>query len=174
MHMQYSAPWLPTLEGRCGVLEALCEGYVSAHMVEMADDEGKRKEDFPCCVKCAGMCFCPVPGMRGGKEAPVSETQRKALSRARGTDDVNVAGGPRTLRIQSARQLAQSKKGNAVELAVYQCATERFRGKDCYVAIDYDEQGNVHAYVRYPEDGDMKNPQEMVVSNTACSCGGSH
>lgn len=172
MHMQYSAQWLPLLEDRCAVLEALAEGWVAAHMAEMAGEDGKRKEAFPCCVKCAGMCFCPVAGMRGAaKEAPVTETQRAALKRARGSDDINVTGGPKGLRIKCASEVARTKQANAVELAVYQCATERFRDKECYVAIDYDETGNVHAYVRYP-NGDMKNPEEMVVSNTDCACGG--
>jgi hypothetical protein len=174
MHCNYNACWLPLLEDRCAVLEALSEGWVLAHQAEMADEEGKRKEDFPCCVKCGGFCFCPIAGMRGvSEEPPISETQRNALARARGSDDINVTGGPKALRIQSASELTRSKKANAMELAVYQCATERFRDRDCYVAVDYDEAGNVHAYVRYP-DGEMKNPQEMVASNVSCSCGGSH
>jgi hypothetical protein len=173
MRAQYRAPWMTTLEDRCAILEALCEGWVASHMIEMADADGKRRESFPCCVKCAGMCFCPVPGMRGAHQAPITETQRNALKRARGTSDINVSGGPKTLRIQGATELAKTKNANAIELAVYQCATERFRDKDCYVAIDYDEGGNVHAYVRYP-DGEMKNPQDMVASNEACSCGGHH
>jgi hypothetical protein len=146
-----------------------------AHQVEMAGEDGERKESFPCCIKCGGFCFCPIPGMQGtSKEVPISEKQRAALLRARGRSDVNATGGPAALRIQSAQEITRSKQGNAVELAVYQCATERFRGKDCYVAIDYDDSGNAHAYVRYPDTGEMKNPQDMVVSNKECSCGGLH
>ncbi len=177
MHCTYSACWLPLLEDRCAQLEALCEGWVMALQVEMADEDGKRKEEFPCCVKCAGMCFCPVPGMLGvsGEKAPISETQRAALKRARGDNDINVSGGPKSLRIKGAKELARSKNANALELAAYQCATERFRGKECYVAVDYDaDTGNVHAYVRYPEDGEMKNPQDMVTGNLSCSCGVGH
>lgn len=173
MHMQYSAPWLPLLEDRCALLEALAEGWVTAYEIEMADAEGARKEEFPCCVKCGGLCFCPVPGMAGHREdTPISETQRKALERARGSSDVNAAGGPRNLRVQSAKELCRSKKAHALELAIFQCATERFRDKNCYVAIDYTDDGNVHAYVRYPETEEMKNPQEMAVSSDLCSCGG--
>ena len=173
MRCDYSACWSPSLEDRCAQLEILCESWVMVHELEMADDDGKRKESFPCCVKCAGMCFCPIQGMRGVSETPITETQRAALARARGANDINVSGGPKTIMVKSAGELAASKQANAVELAVYQCATERFRDKECYVAIDYDEGGNVHAYVRYP-DGEMKDPQAMVAGNTECACGGSH
>lgn len=74
------------------------------------------------------------------------------------------------IKVQGVRQLMRSQRGNALELAVFQCAQERRRGKDCEVIIDCDELGNCHAYLLYP-NGDIKNPAESAVPGTSCGCG---
>lgn len=178
MQLTYNAHRMATLEQRCQVLECMAEAMVLAQCLEMAHD----KEAYPCCVKCGDMAFVGVPGMPGSSgppsgDPPMADAQISALLEARGIDnaqhDRDQLGGPGTLRVQSARQLASSKAGHALELAVFQCAADRLRDKDCKVAVDYDEAGNVHCYVQYA-DGAVKNPQDDTTSTEACGCGGTH
>jgi hypothetical protein len=173
MRISYDAPRLPTLAGRCELLEALAEAMVAAQIVEMAPD----KDAYPCCVKCGELAFRAVPGMPGShgppSDVPLYEGQSQALARVLASGEMEARadahGGPGGLRIQCARELSRSKVGHALELAIFQCAAERVRDKECKVVVRSNQFGNVHAYVAYP-DGETKNPQDDTVSGTPCGC----
>lgn len=77
------------------------------------------------------------------------------------------------VRCRCAEQLCRTKRGNGLEIAVFQCAQERRRGKDCSVGISYDSDDNLHAFVVYA-DGTVKDPRESLIAKQACGCGGEH
>jgi len=178
MRLAYDAPVLDTLEDRCQLLELFAECCVQAQALEMRDN----KDDFPCCVKCGEMSFGAIPGMPGSPGPPsdgppISDDQSEALRSADGVEDEvahrDAHGGPGALRVQSARELSRSRRGHALELAVFQAAAERVRDHDCKVIVDHDATGQCHAYVAFP-DGKIVNPQDEAVSTEACGCGGDH
>lgn len=181
MHLELDlAP--KTLDEQCDLLEGACELAVQAHVSEI---DAAPEKTIPCCVKCGELRFLPRPHMQGVRNAPLTDAQRAALEHtvAHGHPtptelsqiDGVLAAHPMGLRIQGVAELMRRKLGSTVDIAVFQCAQERRRGKDCFVAIDFDDvTGNLHAYVKY-KDGAIKNPQDDTVPGEhACGCGGKH
>jgi hypothetical protein len=165
-----------TLEERCQLLEEVAELAVRRAVADIEAD----RDAFPCCVRCGEMAFWAVPGMPGRAglpSDPMPSEQEEALAQARGVDDSeayrDAHGGPAGLRLQCARQLCRTKRGHALELAIFACAAARVRDKPCQVIIDHDAWGNVHAYVQH-DDGTIDNPQDDAASTEACGCGGAH
>lgn len=159
MLFSYSAKPATNPDELCEQLEVQCEQWVTLYMMEM---EGKLDE-YPCCVHCGGLRFRSIPGMRGCLSPPISETQKAALSKR--NDGVGLAG----LRVKNPRELADTKSGHAVELAVFAVACHRLRDKECDVQMDFDDDGNVHAFVLFP-DGERKNPQVDALPDSVCEC----
>ncbi len=127
----------------CQILEALCEGYVLAMMVEFdAYPEG----EFPCCIKCGGFRTRDAPLAPVQAESlyetlehghPVSGLQRHAIAEILESNGYEVpplfeaeSSNPSTVRVRSAREILESRGGSTVELASYQCAMKRREGAD--------------------------------------------
>jgi hypothetical protein len=122
--------------------------------------------------------------MKGIRNTPLTDAQRRALEQtvehghplpSQVTDLQGVLDAhPLGTRIQCVSELARRKLGTSLDLAVFQCAQERRRDKQCLVALDWDEEtGNIHAYVKYA-DGELKNPQDDTVPGGDCGCGNHH
>lgn len=180
MHIEFDAQ-PEDIDEQCELLEQVAEQVVRAHLrkITAAPDD-----TYPCCVRCAKLQFQAVPHMAGVRNAPLTDEQRAALETTvqhghptsqkdrdalEGILDAHGFG----LRLRGVDEIVRRRKGTAIDLATFQCAQERKRGKDCFVAVDFDEgDGNIHAYVKYP-DGTMKNPQDDTVPGE-CGCGGKH
>lgn len=191
MHVDYDTNPGSTKE-MCEVLESLCEGFVQAHVAEI----GKDPDAFPCCVKC-GKFVCVAdgsffPGATGlstpknvhkqpgrnyfrnhqgwpGSEIAATVAQRNHQGWP-GSEIAATVANPTKVQCQNPSGLNEKGSGTPVDLAVFQCAQERRRGKDCSVEIFADAHRRLHAVVAY-SDGTIKDPRDDAVSQADCGCG---
>lgn len=127
------------------LLEAMAEGVVLGNMATIE----RSPDDFPCCCGCGDFVLEPL------RVLPV--TAALDLVRADG-----------------ATRLCATKKGNAFELACYQCAQRRRDGDDgATVEVAVDDQGLLQCFVLRTEkdDEDMSKYLPAPVRNCGpCGC----
>lgn len=115
----------------------------------------------------------------GDASAPAARAAIQGTLRAHGARNpapgLEIAATARkaAMSIQSAHGLVRTRNGNPLELAIFQCAQERRRSRDCWIIVDYDADA-MHPYLEY-SDGSIKDPCVSARKPDQASCGcGAH